>query len=347
MNKENAFNYTYGYDKTEQSNIHSTLRRDLTTQMYSDSAFHYTSFENCINMLKFDEGVLEDSAKMVTLEMFVSHFSFMNDPSELYDGLRYVAERLKMLSISNQVVQNVVADFQESLNEFTFKNSLHNYILSFSTDGNNLTQWKYYGRDCGVAIEYDLPNLEFSGWQNDENYATHNAFQVFYQKPGSNTSLNSILCKIENLSGPNAGRDAKSYLLDAVALTSFIKNEHYCDEREVRMLFTLYYNENNASAEAKGRLLRKIDFRPRNHDLVPYIRVRLRNKEQGCWPIKSITVGPGTNQERIYRALIMFIQTKYQSGGLSTLTKKTFSDDCKGVNVNGIDVKYSLIPFQG
>ena len=348
MDKTQAFDFAQGYTGREHDTMHNALEKDIHEQRHEVSAFHYTSFKNCLNMLDLKTPESKHDGKY--LGLWVSHFSFLNDPNELRSSLQSIIENLenRRHKIKNKAVEGVVSEFIDKFKTVTPEHLPPNYILSFSTEGNILTQWKHYGKDCGVSIEYDLPNLVFSGLRSDDDYDPLYAYRVIYAAPEETPSLTNVLANIENLSGTDAGRDAKSCILNAFAIANFVKNEHYRDEREVRMLFSPYYREEAKDIPQKqSELMEKVCFRPREHDIVRYLKIRLRHKNPEKFPIKSITVGPGANQKQIYRALIMFVQSHYQSDTVSFIPEQVFPDHCTGVIVNGIAVKYSLIPFRG
>ncbi len=126
-----------------------------------------------------------------------------------------------------------------------------------------------------------------------------------------------------------------------------MKNKSYRQEDEIRLLFAPHYpspskiaHENNLAA-----LIDKVEYRPRGNEyIIPYLRIKVRSKAGTEHPIKSLTVGPGVNQQTIYNALIMFVQSNFQSED-TTIVKQSPENDCECVSVGNIKVRRSLIPF--
>jgi len=117
------------------------------------------------------------------------------------------------------------------------------------------------------------------------------------------------------------------------------------------MLFAPYYSQEDALKKSDEALLndliKKIQYRSKEQKyIIPYIKVRLKEKNGLC-PFKSITVGPGQNQEIIYKSLIMLVQSRFPNENAVTDYSYHAKNGCSYVTVNGIEVRRSLIPFRG
>ncbi len=344
------WNISQGYSSRDYNHIINAFSQDSEIKKNQNSAFHYTSFENCIKMLKAPD------ENDFYLELFASHFSYMNDTKEFLQGLHYIIQTLKAFpDFKNEEINNTIKSFKEN---FTENNGIPqyaippHYIISFNTECNNLAQWKYYGKNCGVSIEYDLNNCVFSNYTEKENYVEHDSYYVNYNKEAQKNEVEKILCKLveldDDINEKNKKIHCKDILLKACAAASFMKDENYKDEKEIRLLFAPYYQDEGAATSDENRniLIKKVEYRPRGTEyIIPYLRIRLKAKNENKYPIKSLTVGPGQNQKLIYNSLIMFVQSNFQKS--TSFNKLPDEGGCTCVEVNGIKIKRSLIPFRG
>ena len=84
----NLWNISQGYGSRDYGYIVNAFDRDSKIKINKKPAFHYTSFQNCIKMLK------SPNSKEFYLELFASHFGYMNDTKEFLQGLHYIIEEL-------------------------------------------------------------------------------------------------------------------------------------------------------------------------------------------------------------------------------------------------------------
>ena len=343
------WNISRGYSGRDYIDIINVFNCSNIIVKNPGTAFHYTSFENCIKMLK-------KANDKDYLELFASHFNYMNDTKEFFEGLSNIIGLLENDCFNNPQIQDTVNEFIgtfKNYDKIPHKSIPPHYIISFNTCCNNLAQWKYYGKNCGVSIEYDLENCIYSNYSLDELYSEHKSFHVIYNHSDQIAELRRILQELHNLEQSqdesNKQIHARDKLLKACAAASFMKNEHYHEEQEIRLLFAPYYSDASeaGSEENLNKLMGKIEYRTRGDEyIIPYMKIRLKNKNEGAYPIKSLTVGPGQNQDLIYRSLIMFVQSNYNNGQ-SIIKELPDEFDCSCIDVNGIKVRKSLIPFRG
>lgn len=339
-----------GYSGRDYVDIINAFNNSSKIIKNSGTAFHYTSFENCIKMLK------SPNEKEFFLELFASHFNYMNDTKEFFEGLTSIISLLENDSFSNIEIQNTVSEFINIFNDYDkirHSSIPPHYIISFNTSCNNLAQWKYYGKNCGISIEYDLNNCVYSNFNLENMYSEHESFFVIYKQIDQIAELKRILNELHSLdhSQDETNKDihAQDILLRACAAASFMKNKHYQEEQEIRLLFAPYYSDSseNSSEYNLNKLMEKIEYRPRGNEyIIPYMKIRLRHRNKSEYPIKSLTVGPGQNQNLIYNSLIMFVQSNYSNGN-SLIKNLPDEFDCSCIEVNGIKVRKSLIPFRG
>lgn len=351
-NMNNIWNISQGYGSREYRYIINAFGSGSKIIKNETSAFHYTSFENCIKML-----IPSNKENGYNLELFASHFGYMNDTQEFLQGLRFIIEQLeKMPNFNNIDITKTINSFKDKFSDYQhipYYAIPPHYIVSFNTECNNLAQWKYYGKNCGIAIEYDLANCVFSNYSTDDNYDEHSSYYVNYDPVEQKYEIQNILQKLVDLDKnnniPNKHIQCKDILLRACATASFMKDENYKDEKEVRLLFAPNYQDdsNITSDENRKKLMEKVHYRPRGNEyIIPYLKIRLKSKDNTQHPIKSLTVGPGQNQELIFKSLIMFVQSNF-SKTQSDIKLLDDEEGCYCIEVNGIKIRRSRIPFRG
>lgn len=346
------WNISQGYSSKEYGIIINAFDSNNNSKIEKNicSAFHYTSFENCIKMLKPPESC-------DYLELYASHFNYMNDTKEFFQGLNFIIKTLNSkCSFKNDIIKKTIGDFKDifgDINNIPYYAIPPHYIVSFNTECNNLAQWKYYGKNCGVAIEYDLNNCIFSNYSLSDQYVPHDSYLVNYEKAQQQAEIETILNNLDELDNSdtelNKEIHCKNILLKACAAASFMKDENYKDEKEVRLLFAPYYQDDSqyTSIENKIKLIKKVEYRPRNNEyIIPYLKIRLKSKFDDQYPVKSLTVGPGQNQNLIFNSLVMFVQSNFNKTQ-SNLKQHNEEKGCLCVEINGIKIRKSLIPFRG
>lgn len=348
---DQIWNISQGYGSRQYSYIINAFSSDSRIIKNDKSAFHYTSFDNCIKMLK------PTDENDYYLELFASHYNYMNDTKEFLQGLHYIIELInQMPSFTNMEINQTIDSFIKifsNYNNIPFYAIPPHYVISFNTECNNLAQWKYYGKNCGIAIEYDLNNCVFSNYKTIQNYVEHPSYYVNYNQNEQQDEIKKILNELVYLDNDNYEQNkqihCKDILLKAFAAASFMKDENYKDEKEVRLLFAPSYQDESSetSDENRKQLMKLIEYRPRGKEyIIPYLKIRLKSTNDVQYPIKSLTVGPGQNQELIFKSLIMFVQSNFQKTQ-SYIEILPDEHDCLCIEVNGIKIRKSLIPFRG
>ena len=260
-----------------------------------------------------------------------------------------------MSTLKNKEIIDTINSFKKNFTDtyIPFYSIPPHYIISFNTECNNLAQWKYYGKNCGVAIEYDLVNCEFSNYRINNEYINHYSYHVNYNKEEQQEEIRKILQELVELDNSDTEKNKKIHckdiLLKACAASSFMKDENYRDEKEIRLLFAPYYQDDSAktSNESRNELMKKVEYRPRGNEyIIPYLKIKLKSEKIDCYPIKSLTVGPGQNQDLIFKSLIMFVQSNF-SKTQSDIKEIGIEHGCLCIEVNGIKIRKSLIPFRG
>lgn len=103
--------------------------------------YHYTTIETLVN------GIIREDSSVC---LWATHCEFMNDPTELQDGIAFVSNLLSKLKPEKT---------KEEYVKLLYKRLSDVFLVSFSQKSNSLPLWNTYGnRGNGIAIEFE--NLE-------------------------------------------------------------------------------------------------------------------------------------------------------------------------------------------
>lgn len=310
--------------------------------------YHYTSMANALNIL---------SKGKKDIVLYASHFLFLNDGEELLNGLGMVLKELqkktkigendsKEMLKGKKRLQGHLVDI-EAIKPNQIHNAPNHFIICFCKEGNLLTQWEYYGKECGIAIEFDLENCEYGGFvKNTRNKKADGEY--VYIPPRDIIYKDSSKKKIiEKINEKDNYDEISTTLLPLknVAAASFMKHNAFQNEKEVRLLFSPIYYLGCTAFDLSKEL---VDFRESNGVLKPYIKVHIKHKDNNQLPIKSVTVGPGQNQHLVYNAILKLVQLNYGAND-SILSKpqKCIKYNYEYVSIGKIEVRRSTIPFRG
>jgi len=323
--------------------------------------FHYTNLIACQRILSSKD----------CISLYASHFLFLNDSAELFDGLKFALNGLKRKidSISSggdlfeklkqyhENMSSLIESTKDDKNLAPLAHAPNHFITCFCSKGNLLNQWARYGGECGVSIEFDLNQCRYEGFMiarenlygGDKTIVpVHdlpiNAYDIIYK----NVDKEGIVEKIMNheFSGiSDAGLQAESLAMGALATASFMKHNSFIDEHECRLLFPLVYMA--SELEAENAIEKLMKYRVVDGVLKPFIKILIKHKDPNELPIKSVTVGPGRNQYLVFNAMIKLIHSTYAPdiGSISD-TSTIDSEDYKYVKVGNIEVRRSTIPFR-
>jgi hypothetical protein len=274
--------------------------------------FHYTSAEGLF-------GILQSGS------LWASHRNFLNDTSEFQHLLKLLPAFFEVSSLPANWLRN---QFSSALKLFGVFESfvLSMYVAEKGTqefrDG-LLDHWKNYGKN-GYAIQFCQRKLSKVFQNEAKRGTTPSGFvissPVFYL-PISRKKLNerhaADLDRLMSM-GPALVRNSKKLGLalskdnDAIMglslllASGFVKNEHFANEREARIVYALPFTE--------GHRQRPVFFRQQGSLTIPYIKLLegdLLGKES---PIERIVIGPGVQKENEI-ALRLLLKTK----GLSSI----------------------------
>ena len=282
------------------------------TPSEKEKFYHYTSIDACNKLL--------DRKENDFYELWASHLSFLNDKEEYKNGLELIKKQFDF-HIENSAKEfpiDIVNDFKEGLNEKLFDVSLlarDVYIICFSMNSDSLTQWKYYGKNCGVAIEFNLRQCKYSGFLADVQekilVKTIGLYKVIYDDEKKIKIIDKILDDTyrkykKNKPDEASNRRLLSDLKKLYAICPLFKHKDFKDEKECRLIFRPLYEKN------QKKIPELFNYRIKDGILIPYLRIKLHPINDNFIPpvVSSVTIGPGQNQDLVYKSIYHMIARK-------------------------------------
>ena len=174
------------------------------------------------------------------------------------------------------------------------------YSISFTDQADLLSQWKMYAKESGVAIEFD-----FAEKGKDLSFLQEviidgkdcKDFPVPCTYPRSvKYDLDETEDQIED------ALDLKKIFSDV----PYYKDNGFRQESEARLVFRPFKKLQGGSCVRS-----KLGYRTSNHLLIPYLVIycaETNNHSKLGWPIVSLTVGPGHNQDMVFDSLVHFME---------------------------------------
>jgi hypothetical protein len=244
-------------------------------------------------------------------DIYATHISYLNDSEEYINGLRELRGLLTSGGKENNKYKEVSDNY---LNEETYEDAVKNvpelYSISFSKESDLLSQWYMYSKESGIRLKLSMPDDNMLSFQvkkasseNEKQKITGSLQDVHYfTRLGMETNEYKIECeKIFNtidsyVKEQNIENDIEGNIIRIWKdISPYIKNYEFRQEKEVRLIFQADVNKNT------GNL---IEYRNFKGVLIPYLDVY----KQGGWPVVEIMVGPGRNQDRVFRSICHFIE---------------------------------------
>jgi len=309
-----------------------------------EKAVHYCNLDTFNKIVQpFVEGKTMDryddkksiKYKVKYINFFATDLNYLNDREEYNIGTKHV--------------ESVAGPFNKSTNnEETF-------IACFCDKTDNLTQWKYYGKDAGLAVEFDTENVQINYCDKctcpktdddkKEFPQKHDIrfmpFEVFYcsrLEDAGSSETKEIQKRIKSML-PNDDELASITEQTAkVGVVPYIKHIAFEDECESRIiLYHIQHGKERCSST---------NYRTGNI-IKPFLNLRLfygNRKAIKHIPIKSVTVGPCPEPRLLIRSIFHMLEENYE------LRERNIEDelDKKGFvkTSTGIIVTSSSAPFR-
>lgn len=278
----------------------------------SAKAIHYCSTDSFLVFIKdylTGETIMREGKEYKYLTFFASHLRYLNDRNEYIKAFQKLKKEL--------------LDEKDSLNEDIF-------VACFSQGDDNLTQWKYYGKDTGLAIEFEIDNVMLNYCNKDK--------AIYDMKfcPRSvvyHDQIDILNClKASRLEG--ISRNPADV---GQAFIPFWKDSSFKDELECRIAL---YNIMTSS----GKQISKTQYRSSGGLIKPFIEMKMflmTPEGQSKLPIKNICVGPGQNQVYVFNAVYRMLEPDPK------LVEEFYLDVNEKTTSNGIKIVKSQVPFVG
>ena len=261
--------------------------------------WHYTSvnavlgiFKEYISKCNDDKTYFADKCSM-----YASNIRFMNDAKEYNEGESLFEELSE--GDSN------LAAYREVSNDNIF-------LISFCENGDLLSQWKWYGKDSGISIMFNLEETEYCTISNynDKGEKLDKQFWDKHTKPLSVKYKEGDKTNYYNkLMGENILKTSKAYNLIKPAFVPFCKDESFFDEHEHRLVF---YTCNLADSKDRRPRFNIVYNDKEKGRIKPALDVVFRVPKEKKNVISRIMVGPGNNQEMVFNFLIhLFDRSNY------------------------------------
>jgi ribosomal protein L20A (L18A) len=209
------------------------------------------------------------------------------------------------------------------------------YAISFCTNGDNLSHWITYAKEAGVSIEFDFNNFVFFDYslfekreklekkkiclediRNVEEFEDSSPRVIKYidavDKKISkllDEIVDSVLDEIENETDNYNIRSVIWSRLSALfSAVPFLKAADFRAEKEVRIAFREQFDTVDKENSDYQEIRSIVQYRVNNNLIIPYLKIGWRSISESTYPIKSITIGPGRNQQAIFQSIIQFIE---------------------------------------
>lgn len=251
--------------------------------------------------------------------LFATNLDYMNDARECINGLEELRKLLmsqdSIMEWKKQCIKYVDIDvdctrIQDILTEQKQKHYLEEnsrYSISFCEENDLLSQWIAYSKESGVSIEmeFDLEKEYLFNLYNAEGEreieAKLKVSPVFYYTQGKGTQTEQketefrILDALFEEYNPESMSVEDYIVLPWQYLSNYIKAYDFYQEKEFRLLFE--------STKVRQLAQARVDYRADKYVIKPYLDVECY---QG-WPITAIMVGPGFNQQIVFKSISFFL----------------------------------------
>lgn len=236
--------------------------------------------------------------------IFATNMKYMNDSEEYLNGLKEVRD----------YILNSECEFKSSAEKKLTKELYHNHIenevnsfsISFTTARDLLSQWSMYAKESGVSLKMEFKEEDYtfqafnSEGKKRDNYCMHPQkvyyftrevmSQEKYQEMG-----NEIVQKMKEQFQQKGMKDYDDNIEQLwLSIAPFVKRADFGAEEEYRLVFDF----NNVTSFTP-----RVDFRNDKNVLKPYLDISLKNG----WPITEIIVGPGFNQDAVFKSISYYL----------------------------------------
>jgi len=272
--------------------------------------YHYTSVEGVL-------GILDKS------EFWATKSDFLNDISEINYTFNLFEENFLNKIKNEKVRTRMISQFRSKLDKETdlYNKVLYGtYIISFSTNQDNLLLWSEFTRKMGYNLGFDIKDIRDafnSKYETDGKFLLRLNGKVIYNKEeqirllgnkidwklisdSSDKNMNSL----ENLDESISDEIIEgfiSWIIEICSLYSMIfKDSKFEHEEEYRFIIKSLHNSEIVS------LNKEMNFRVKEGALCPFVKVPFK----GLNSLESITIGPKNNIDIAKKGLEIYCRNK-------------------------------------
>ena len=231
--------------------------------------------------------------------IWATNIKYMNDSEEFLNGLNEI-EKYDGTKVNKDKLTDCVNALRKLPN-------VKQYTISLCGRSDALSQWSMYAKESGVCLEMNIDEyndkIGYKIEDNDDIQEFPLEFNhVIYCTASSGVmtknKLNKAQSKIKELIDLICNNDQGTNVMqDAVTkCAALIKRQEFFQEDEFRAIFNL----NSADKKCIG-------FRIDKGVLKSYVRVKCKVNGKTGWPVKSIMIGPGFNQDVVFNSWIFFL----------------------------------------
>jgi hypothetical protein len=224
--------------------------------------YHYTTQEGLLGILQ--EGVIRASG--------IQH---LNDASEFHYAVNIALSVLNSISMPAEVNERLTSILT------TFQYSWDVFVTSFSQYGDQLGQWRAYGKDGGFSIGFDPTELR--NLAVDQGYQLRKCQYDYHLQEVPIRDMVQRAVKTETW----VPEDSFIFQQHFLELAPIFKHPSFAAEGEWRL-------SKLQAAPINGQLDKDIKYRPGKSFFVPYKEFKLTSESQlgPPLPIRMIVIGP-------------------------------------------------------
>lgn len=238
-----------------------------------------------------------------TATFWASNIFYQNDSTEFVTGIKNLEKKLNKNEAS-EIIYNLKKINPSNSNVFT---------ISFSNQKDMLQQWVTYAKEAGVCVEldkrliYDSPKFVARIGSNNEISLPleHVLKPALYTEDITLDKIKEQFNYAMNLqmSGENKGarywennKYRTNRYIYLLLLASYIKDSIFDIEAEVRGSFVL---------TEKPNTINEVQYNRKNNGMLrPYIEVVFCSNGRPMIPIRSIMVGPSSDQDIVFNSIV-------------------------------------------
>ena len=365
-----------------KTHLNQIIEEEIDTIFYRRTAkiYHYTNIEGLFNIISKRCLLATHIRYLNDLSEYEAGYSILREclcnNNKILALNKYNSSDLNLLPQKlpkRSLYPEVLNKFDNSyLSLFIKRNILSEvYTISFCTQPDSLNHWITYAKEEGICIEFDFTNFQFLDYsmQEQRRELIENGISIeeIFQSSIFNNSIPRVVTYIKKDNeiikdtinkliqpiiesqemDPN-DNNIQAIFWDSIRqffeMVPFIKTSPFHKEEEVRIAFrekeTPVYTNSGISS-----LTTNIQHRIKNHIIIPYILVGWISKDKTAYPIKSITIGPGKNQQVVFDSIVSFIEKQDKSIINSINVKDYGRKNSYYETKNGIKIKLSDIKY--